>query len=53
MSARTVEALREIDTKNQALAAENEALRARVAQLEAMAADVAQMKTAMQALLAK
>lgn len=51
--ARTVEALREIDTKNQALAAENEALRARVAQLEAMAADVAQMKTAMQALLAK
>lgn len=51
--ARTVEALRELDTKNTQLAAENEALRARVAQLESIAADVAQMKTAMQAMLAK
>jgi len=51
--ARTVEALRELDTNNKALAAENEALRARVAQLESIAADVAQMKTAMQAMLAK
>lgn len=51
--AQTVEALRELAARNTALAAENEVLRTRVATLEALVADVAQMRTALQSLLAK
>lgn len=49
----TVEALRELDTTNKKVAAENEQLRARLTQLESLAAEFAQLKAAVQPLLAK
>ncbi|MFY9346079.1 MAG: tail fiber domain-containing protein [Planctomycetota bacterium] len=49
-TALVVEALRELDSKNQALQGENAALRA---QVEALAADMAALKAALQPLLAK
>jgi hypothetical protein len=49
-TALVVEALRELDTKNQALQGENAALRA---QVESLAADMVALKAALQPLLAK